>query len=90
MSKAEAKVMVVNRDGMHARPVTQFSQLANQFESKIEVSKGDLTVNAKSIMSMLRLAAEKGSILRIRADGKDAALAVKKLSELVEHKFGME
>ncbi len=82
--------MITNRHGLHARPVTQFVQLANQFESKIQVAHGDLVVDGKSVMSMLRLGAGKGSVLEIRADGRDAAQAVKKLSELVSSKFDEE
>jgi phosphocarrier protein HPr len=77
-------VEVVNRHGMHARPVTRFVQLANQFKSAIEVSKGDLTVDGKSVMSMLRLGAECGSALRIVARGSDASEAVAGLTGLVQ------
>ena len=77
-------VQVANKHGMHARPVTRFVQLANQFKSAIEVSKGDLTVDGKSVMSMLRLGAQCGSALRIVARGSDAAKAVAGLTGLVE------
>ena len=82
--------MVTNKHGLHARPVTQFVQLANQYESKIEVSNGELLVDGKSVMSMLRLGAGPGTVLRILARGRDAAQAVKKLNELVASKFGEE
>lgn len=82
--------MVINKHGLHARPVTQFVQLANQFESKIEVSNGDLAVDGKSVMSMLRLAAAKGTTLMIKASGTDSTTAVGKLVGLVESKFGEE
>jgi phosphocarrier protein HPr len=85
-----AKVLVSNKHGLHARPVTQFVQLANQFQSKIEVSNGELSVDGKSVMSMLRLAASRGTMLDLKADGADAAEALKKLSGLVESKFGEE
>jgi phosphocarrier protein HPr len=82
--------MVINKHGLHARPVTQFVQLANQFQSKIEVSNGDLAVDGKSVMSMLRLAAAKGTTLEIKASGTDSTVAVGKLVGLVESKFGEE
>lgn len=77
-------VEVANRHGMHARPVTRFVQLANEYKSAIQVSKGDLTVDGKSVMSMLRLAAECGSVLRIVARGPDAAEALAGLTELID------
>ncbi len=70
--------------------MTQFVQLANQFQSKIEVSNGELSVDGKSVMSMLRLAASRGTMLDLKADGVDATEALKKLSGLVESKFGEE
>ena len=80
--------MVGNKHGLHARPVTQFVQMANQYKSKVEVSNGDLAVDGKSVMSMLRLGAGKGTMLRITADGLDADQAVRQLTALVESKFG--
>lgn len=77
------KITVGNEQGLHARPVTQFAQLANQYECKIQVTKGDLTVDGKSVMSMLRLGAARGTVLNIVGEGADAAEAVTKLSELI-------
>jgi phosphocarrier protein len=85
-----AQVMIANKHGLHARPVTQFVQLANKFAAKVQVSNGDLSVDGKSVMSMLRLAAARGTMLQIKADGQDAADAVAKLVGLVESKFGEE
>jgi len=66
----------------------QFVEIANRHNCKIEVSKGSLVVDAKSIMSVMRLAATKGTVLKIVADGDDAEPAVKALAELVESGFG--
>ena len=90
MGTHETEVEVTNKHGLHARPVTQFVQLANQYAAKVEVSSGELGVDGKSIMSMMRLAAGPGTTLRIKADGDDAAQAVKELTELVISKFGEE
>ena len=81
---------IVNEHGLHARPVTKFVQLANQYDSKIEVSNGELAVDGKSVMSMMCLAATRGTSLRIRAEGPDAAEAVRALAGLVASKFGEE
>jgi phosphocarrier protein len=80
-------VKIVNKYGLHARPAMKFVELANQFASKIEVSNGVLTVDAKSIMSVMRLAAVQGTVLRIVADGHDAKPASAALARLVESGF---
>jgi len=66
----------------------QLVELANKFNSKIEVSNGTLTVDAKSIMSVMRLAATKGTRLKIVADGEDSAAALEALVQLVREGFG--
>ncbi len=83
LSVYEAKVKVASAQGLHARPATQFVQLANRFESKVEVTKDGVTVDGKSVATMLTLAAERGVTLSIRADGPDAAEAVHELVRLV-------
>lgn len=90
MSIHETEITLTNIHGLHARPATQFVQLANKYEAKIEVIKNDLVVDGKSVTSMLTLGAEKGMSLRIRADGQDADKAISKLVELIEGKFGEE
>lgn len=79
---------IINKYGLHARPAMQFVKLANRYTSKIEVSNGVLVVDAKSIMSVMRLAATKGTVLRIVADGPDADAAADALVELVDDGFG--
>ena len=88
MATLEEEVAIVNKYGLHARPAMQFVELANRFGSKIEVSNGVLSVDAKSIMSVMRLAGTQGTVLRIIADGKDAAEAVAGLKKLVADGFG--
>ena len=78
---------IPNKYGLHARPAMQFVELANRHASKIEVSNGPLTVDAKSIMSVMRLAGTKGTVLRILADGEDAAEAIESLMMLVQNGF---
>jgi len=81
-------VRIVNKYGLHARPAMMFVETANRFTAKIEVSNGALTVDAKSIMSVMRLAASQGTVLKIAADGQDAEGAVDELSALVADGFG--
>jgi len=66
----------------------QFVETANRFACKIEVSNASLSVDAKSIMSVMRLAATKGTVLQVVADGEDAAPAVEALAKLVDTGFG--
>lgn len=88
LATVEQEVKVVNKYGLHARPAMQLVELANKYASKIDVSNGSLTVDAKSIMSVMRLAATKETILRIAADGDDASEAVAVLVKLVNEGFG--
>jgi phosphocarrier protein HPr len=86
----ERKVEVFNKLGLHARPAAMLVQKASKFKSEIRLQKGELEVNAKSILSVMALAAEKGSFVVIRAEGEDEALAVEELARLFEEKFGEE
>lgn len=86
----EREVEVVNRAGMHARPAAEFVKTAGRFDAEITVAKDDLEVNGKSIMGVLMLAAEQGSLLRICASGSDAAAALEALAALVDQGFQEE
>ncbi len=82
------EITLTNQHGLHARPATLFVQLANKYEAQIQVIKGDLVVDGKSVTSMLTLGAEKGTRLRITAAGPDADQAVEELTELLKSGFG--
>ena len=86
-NSAEITVVIVNELGMHARAATRFVQLAGQFGCDVFVEKDGQEVNGKSIMGVLMLVASKGSRIKIRAEGADAAQTVKALAELVEAGF---
>ena len=83
----EIEVEIKNADGLHMRPAMQFVDLASRFDSEIEVSNKDTSVDAKSIMQMTMLAATYGTKLKIRACGDDAGQAADALRELVEEKM---
>ncbi|MBX7149509.1 HPr family phosphocarrier protein [bacterium] len=87
MPKQEVTVKIVNKLGLHARASATFVKLSGRFDSDISVVKDDTTVNGKSIMGLLMLAAAKGSKIKIVAEGNDAKEAVKKLEELVKAGF---
>jgi len=79
------EIVIKNRTGLHARPAALFVQLANKYESDISIVKEDQTVNGKSIMGILMLAAEKGAKVTIIAEGDDAEAAVEELSGILLH-----
>lgn len=82
------EVTVINRLGLHARPAAKFTQKANEFLSEISIAKDGRSVNGKSIMGVMLLAAAKGSVLQVTAKGTDEEQALKELSELFENRFG--
>ena len=88
LATVEREIKIVNKYGLHARPAMQLVELANKFNSKIELSNGSLTVDAKSIMSVMRLAATKGTTLKIVADGEDSDQALEAMVKLVNEGFG--
>lgn len=86
--RACAKVTISNRLGLHARPAMAFVDAASGFGSSVTVRRGDQSVDGKSIMQMLMLAATKGTVLEIIAEGEDAEPACAALKKLVESGFG--
>lgn len=86
----ERQVQVINKLGLHARPAVMVVQKASKFKSEVKLQKGDLEVNAKSILSVMALAAEVGSFVIIKADGEDETIAVEELTKLFAEKFGEE
>jgi phosphocarrier protein len=81
-------VTVVNQLGLHARAAARFVHLATKFASQIRVARGTTVMDGKSIMGILLLAASRGTMLTLSADGPDEAAAVTALVELVESGFG--
>jgi phosphocarrier protein len=88
MPQAEARVVLSNKMGLHARPSTQIATTASRYQSDIHIAKDEMVVDAKSVLELLMLAAECGSLLVITADGDDAAQATEALAKLVEGRFG--
>ena len=80
-------LVVSNKLGVHARPAAMFVKVANRFDSEIMVEKDGETVNGKSIMGLMMLAAGPGSKLRVRAAGADALQAVNEIEALLKRKF---
>jgi len=81
------QITVVNKLGIHARPAALFAKTANQFKSDVFVEKDGETINAKSIMGLMMLAAGPGSKILVVAKGPDAEDAIKAIEKLVADKF---
>lgn len=79
----EKSITIKNRQGLHARPAALFVQIANKFDSDINVSKGKLKVNGKSIMGIMMLEAGKGAKIILTINGADAEQAMKELESLL-------
>jgi phosphocarrier protein HPr len=84
----EREVKIVNKLGIHARPAAEIVKTAGKFKSSITIVRDDLEVNAKSIMGVMMLAAEFGSMIVVRAIGDDADAALDALATCVANKFG--
>ena len=88
----ERRVAVVTRLGLHARAAARLVRAASAFKSTIKLARADgsAAADAKSILSVLLLAAARGTELLLTAEGADEAAALQAVSELFEHKFGEE
>ena len=83
MAIVQRSVIIVHRQGLHARPAALFVQRAKRFASRVKVKKGRKVVDGKSIMGLLTLAAQPGSRIVVVAEGTDAAEAVEQLCAIV-------
>ena len=88
--KVARTVEVINERGLHARASAKFVKLAGEFDAEVTVSRDGQTVDARSIMGLMMLAAGPGCTIDILADGAEAQAAVDALSELVADRFHEE
>jgi len=86
----EVTVTVRHKVGLHARPAALFVQTAKRFSSNVLCTKDGRQADAKSILGILTLGANKGAIVTIRAEGEDEAEAIAALKQLIEDNFGEE
>ncbi len=83
----ETQVTIINKLGLHARAAAKFVSCASAFSSNIQAGKNGDLVDAKSIMSVMMLAAGKGTILNLQIDGSDEEDALAALQELIDNRF---
>lgn len=86
----QSRVKIINHLGLHARAAAQLVRLASQFGSKIELRRTDkpITADAKSILSILSLAASQGTELEIRIEGPDEDDALREIEQIFANGFG--
>jgi phosphocarrier protein len=85
--KAMRTVEIINERGLHARASAKFVKLAGGFDAEVSVSRDGHTVDARSIMGLMMLAAGPGCCIDIVAEGSEAQAAVDALAELVSARF---
>lgn len=81
---------VVNKLGIHARPAAQIVKTASVYDSTVNLTVEGITVNAKSIMGVMTLAACRGTTILVQAEGEDEERAVGAVIELIRNGFGEE
>ena len=86
----EKLLTVRNRAGIHARPAALIAQTANKFAAEITLEKDSATVNAKSIMGVITMAAGYNTTLTLKAEGSDEQAAAEAIYNLFESKFEEE
>ncbi len=84
------EITIVNKLGLHARAAAKFVSLASGFNSEIILKRNGKSVNGKSIMGVMMLAAGCGTTIELCANGNDENQAVAQLEALIEDRFGEE
>jgi phosphotransferase system HPr (HPr) family protein len=84
----QKQVIINNKLGLHARAAAKFVTLASSFSSAIDITKDQQTVNGKSIMGVMMLAASRGTSLILTINGEDEDAAAASLERLIDEKFG--
>ncbi len=85
MTSKTAQLKIRNKLGIHARPASIFVRLASTFDADISIEKDGETVNGKSLIGLLMLAAGYNSIIKITATGKDCLEAIETLEDMVKN-----
>ena len=84
----EKQVVIVNKLGLHARAASKLVTLASNFASDVQFSKNGQTINGKSIMGVMMLAASQGTTLAMTVSGEDEQEAAARLERLIRERFG--
>ncbi len=84
----EKTVTIINKAGMHTRPASNIVKIASKFRSDFFIIKNNYSINGKSIIGVMTLAAEQGSKLTLRFDGEDEQKASAEVVKFFEDGFG--
>ncbi len=84
----KTEITIINKLGLHARASAKFVSTASKFQSHIDITKGQQTINGKSIMSVMLLAATQGTELTLIIEGPDEKEMHHALTTLINHRFG--
>ncbi len=84
----ESEIEITNKLGLHARAAAKLVKICSAFTSSIEIEKQDQRVNAKSIMSVMMLAASRGNVVKLYVEGDDQQSAMAAVTDLISNKFG--
>ncbi|MCU7923806.1 MAG: HPr family phosphocarrier protein [Candidatus Thiodiazotropha sp. (ex Dulcina madagascariensis)] len=86
----DKEVEIINKLGLHARAAAKLVSCANSFSSDVYLHRNGQRVNGKSIMGVMMLAANQGSVLKLEIDGSDERDALEALISLINDRFGEE
>ena len=86
----DLKITIINKLGLHARAAAKLINTTTRFSADIRILKDDREVDGKSIMSVMMLAASKGTELTITANGADQADAITAIATLINNRFDEE
>jgi len=83
MPRFEKEIVVLNSQGLHARPAALLVQIASKYDSSITITKDKETVNGKSIMGILMLGAQQNSRIIVAVEGEDAEAMIREIEEFL-------
>ena len=81
------KIEIINKLGMHARAATKLAGIAGHYSSNIKISLDNKAIDAKSIMSLMLLAACKGTVIKVTTEGPDEVEAMSAVETLINNRF---
>ena len=84
------EIEIINKLGLHARAAAKLVSCAGSYRSNVFLLRNGQRVNGKSIMGVMMLAANQGSLLQLEVDGEDEAEALQALVDLINDRFGEE
>ena len=83
-------ISIINKLGLHARAAAKFAETAKRFSSDIKIGTKEKLIDGKSVMSLMLLAAAKGTTLQLEVSGSDEQAAFNAISELINNRFDEE